>query len=447
MSEKAIRLEKPADWPTWLSFVRIRAEGDHIWGLINPDLPARPACLEKPVKPAFNRGTGPIDLVAFEQHKALLVLYKSDLADYDVQNGAFNRIILHIQSTISATAAIFIQDVDAHPLNLLRTLKQRLSPTDEFRKIYIESKYHELCKGPGNQEIEKWLDTWQQVYTEGKKIGVAETSENRPIRDFIYSLMDRDEAWANAHLVATQAQVLDDSLFTLISEYRDHARLKASRKIHATGSHSAFPASQESQRPSFNNQNQPGRQASFRNQIQPQECLCGLVHWFSECNYLNPTKRPFNWKSDPETARRVNEAMKDENTKAWVEKALRKNQEYEKDRNNHSGNLGNAGSEKSGSGGASAFPAGGAYEENPEYSHGAFTATASPISSNYPLQKSWILDNGANIHICNKSMLHRFRKTRDAENEEVLAGENRSKIEAYGEVEISIDAPGGKSGK
>ena len=62
----------------------------------------------------------------------------------------------------------------------------------------------------------------------------------------------------------------------------------------------------------------------------------------------------------------------------------------------------------------------------------------------YPLHSSWILDNGADTHVCNRTMVHRFRKTRDAPAGGVLAGDARLKIETFDEVDIEIPAPHGR---
>ena len=62
----------------------------------------------------------------------------------------------------------------------------------------------------------------------------------------------------------------------------------------------------------------------------------------------------------------------------------------------------------------------------------------------YFLRSFWILDNKSETHICNKIMLHRFRKTRNVSLEAMLINETRSKIETIEEVEISINALEGK---
>ena len=193
---KQIRLEKPADWPIWLSFVRIRAQSDNVWDLVDPSKSEKPACLQKPTEPVTptEDASGNINLVQFEQYKAKLIIHKAKLFKYNAQLEAFNRLILHVQSTIAATTAIYFENVEAHPYNILHALKLRFAPTDEARKIRIEARYRELCKGSSNQDVKKFLNLWQHTYTEGKECGVSETTGNRPIRDFLYSLMDYDEA-------------------------------------------------------------------------------------------------------------------------------------------------------------------------------------------------------------------------------------------------------------
>ena len=74
---------------------------------------------------------------------------------------------------------------------------------------------------------------------------------------------------------------------------------------------------------------------------------------------------------------------------------------------------------------------------------GVFTTAIASIFfavPDYFLRSFWILDNGSEIYICNKIMLHRFWKTRNVLLKAMLAGETRSKIEVIGEIEISINA-------
>lgn len=153
----------------------------------------------------------------------------------------------------------------------------------------------------------------KKTYITGKALGVYEMIKERFMKNFIYSIMNKDEVWANVHLTLIDKEMKNDSLFNFISKFRNHIWLKASRKFHQS-SHSAFSVSlnqqpqqqisqQENERTNQNqNQYQPqnsfrgrggyrgrGRDsgASFQKTSQTSECLCGEIHYYSECKYLN----------------------------------------------------------------------------------------------------------------------------------------------------------------
>ena len=56
-----------------------------------------------------------------------------------------------------------------------------------------------------------------------KALRVYEMTEER---DFIYSLMEKDEAWANAHLAVINQTIEDNTLFNLISEFRNYTNYR-----------------------------------------------------------------------------------------------------------------------------------------------------------------------------------------------------------------------------
>lgn len=65
-------------------------------------------------------------------------LYKTQLAWYEGQEKAFGDLIAFIQDTIAAHNVIFVQKEYSHPWNILRALKNRLTPSDEARSLAIE---------------------------------------------------------------------------------------------------------------------------------------------------------------------------------------------------------------------------------------------------------------------------------------------------------------------
>ena len=125
------------------------------------------------------------DMVTYSAFKARKDLYKTDLALYEQQRKSFGDIIGFIQETIAVHNVTFIQKEEPHPWNHLRALKRRLAPSDDARRLQIEQRYHQLCKGPGTQEIETYLDHWTTTYTEAKECHIGEVTGTRPIRDFL----------------------------------------------------------------------------------------------------------------------------------------------------------------------------------------------------------------------------------------------------------------------
>jgi hypothetical protein len=56
----------------------------------------------------------------------------------------------------------------------------------------------------------------------------------------------------------------------------------------------------------------------------------------------------------------------------------------------------------------------------------------------YSLKESWILDEGANHHVCNSTMLSRFTKTRNASDEKMTARAQHETIDSYEIVTIFL---------
>ena len=317
---RKIVLGKPADWDTWFSFVRSRATNSGIWDLVNPEIITKPISIQSPTEPVFILSTdaATFDPRAYEVYKAQTHIYKIQLAKYEKQQKAFADLITFIQDTITVQNATYIQKEEPHPWNQLRALKTRLAPSDSARCIEIENKYHRLCKGSGKQDIETWLEEWQTVYTDGKAYGVGEMMGTRPIRDFIMAVLPTEPSFANAHLITLDSKEEKD-FHPLIESFRKYVRLHQTQKNKNNNTHSAFATEQKKE----------GQGATFNGQKTPPKCLCGSVHWYNDCYYLVPEKRPSNWTSRPQIQTQIDEAMKDQQLKAKVEKSLQRSKEIQ----------------------------------------------------------------------------------------------------------------------
>ena len=330
MSTKKIILSKTADWDAWFSFVRSRATNNGIWDLIDPDLDEKPDSLTMPYKPEFVMPVDDLDfnIIAYNAFKARKDLYKTDLALYEQQRKSFGDIITFIQETIAAHNVIFIQKEEPHLWNHLRALKRRLAPSDNVRCLQIEQKYHQLCKGPGTQDMETYLDHWTATYTEAKERNVGEATGTRPIRDFLRAIRTKEPTFADTQMMIKKET---EDMYQVIEDFRQHIRLHQFDHPEKDESHSAFATGDANSLPTFRGQSVP-----FKSR-----CICGDTHWFSDCYYLVPDIRSKGWNPKPDQQKKVNDQLLNPQIKAKVDKALQRH----KDRQNKI------------SGGASATPA------------------------------------------------------------------------------------------
>ena len=104
-----------------------------------------------------------------------------------------------------------------------------------------------------------------------KTLNVYEMIQKRSIKNFIYSIMKKNEIWTNVHLIFIDEEIKKNSLFNLISKFKNHTRMKFNKKLHQNA-HSAFSTSAQSNqsnqqsidRPNQVNQNQ-NQNSFFRN--------------------------------------------------------------------------------------------------------------------------------------------------------------------------------------
>lgn len=426
-SSKKFILSKSADWDIWISFVEARATRSGIWESITPDLVLEPAVLKKPTPPQFviPENDADLNLSAFTAYKARQEMYKINLALFEQEAKALGDMVAFIQETVATHNVPFIQNEKPHPWHYLRALKQRLAPTDHARSLEIEQRYHKLCKGPGSQNLETWLDEWVVTFTDAKKYEIFETTKTRPIRDFLIAIRSKESSFADAHLVTIESKTDPNELYKLIESFRQHIRLYQffSPNKGSGESHSAFSTNTSS-----------SSNATFRGQTahslsKPQKpCICGDTHWYSDCFYLLPEKRPAGWTSKATKQKKVDDAMKNDQIRAKIEKALQRHKDWA----NRS------------SGGASAEPNIASREtaapREPQHVQGAFATQGSfATGPSYHLQGSWILDNGSDTHVCNSTMLSRFTKTHSSHPDDHLtAGTQSLHIECFGTIDITI---------
>ena len=201
-------------------------------------------------------------------------------------------------------------------------------------------------------------------------------------------------------------------------------RLQQTNQLSKNNTHSAFATGS----------NPKG--ASFRGQSTSTKppCICGDSHWYSDCHYRVPEKRPTGWTANPTKQKKVNEALQNAEKKTSVDKALQRSKDQASTKSVTSTQQSTPSSGGATTGGTVATTSTNA-------NLGSFSAFS---SSSYPLKDSWILDNGLDTHVCNSSMRSQFIQTRLSEpHDNLTAGTQTIPIESFGTVDITIQTPTG----
>lgn len=434
-NKRKLILSASKDWDAWLSVVRAKATGYQVWNNIDPSIATKPAGKMEPTEPDLDATqTGEVFAEKHARYKILMGKYKKSLQDYEKEKEHLGKLVEHIFDTTSVANLTYIEHTEVHPWNLLRALKARLAPTDAARSFELEQAYARLVKGPSSrQNVEDWLDEYLKMYTLGKVANIAEVVDSkRAYRDFLHAIEKQSSTFAEIYeLQMDEVTDYDAQILTIIEKFRHHMRMKDARKGKSTVSNSAFATDKGT--------------SSFRGQEQvPRPCLCGKIEWFSDCPYLNESKRSADWEPDPAIQKKVNEALQNPVRKSQVEwsltrsKAIEKrsfNGNKDKDSTNEGTFMVRLGTEEKRIG---TLPA----DLESDGQTGAFSTK---IPGEFILRSSWVMDHASGIHIANNTMKERFIKERDCtDGSTVISGTNALPIKAYGQIVVHVKTPAGK---
>ncbi|EKG08999.1 Integrase catalytic core, partial [Macrophomina phaseolina MS6] len=415
--KRPIVLSSSVQWDAWYILIKNRATTADIWEFVDPEQNEKPTQPTEPIIPPFPPNAEGSDLPTAEAMTAFnarMNVFNAKSRKYLDQKRALTDLNTLIHDTVAIHLQTYFQTVnDTHPWALIRALKLRLAPTDEARLLELETRFQELKKGPGSQDISKWIQSWQETYTKAKAVNLPEvTSSTRPVRDFALSIRDVD-AWTSKEILHRLQKGEQLDFFETINQFHQMYKVENLRKPAKSPKHSAF-------------------NASFKGKDQePPPCLCGQREYYSSCNYLNPDIRPAGWQPDPETQKKIDQQLKSPKRRAKVEKAIANWRTYKSKENK------NATQESR-------------IKEDSQQPEGVVLAavTAQAYSATFmnPLHASWILDSGSDTHICNSSMKDRFNPETSAKpTDTIQCGNSTVQIQSFGQATINTNTPKGTS--
>ena len=251
-----------------------------------------------------------------KEWKMDMLYYDHEKDLHDKQQKALQKIHTLILESISLRMINHTAYTDIDPYDTLVALKKRLKPTYETRALWAEKRYHQLAKGPTNQDVDSWLDEWIDVYHEAKRMEIVEVSGDRAIRDFLMAIENIDPVYSNTRKnfrnLAAHSQHGQRTMDEEIEEFRYMTLLLQTRTSLATDAKATDPKT------ALKSKNQEGKNIKK----DPPTCICGDKMWYSDCPYIVPSKASAGWKADPIKRLKVNEALKDIKVQARVTKHL-----------------------------------------------------------------------------------------------------------------------------
>jgi hypothetical protein len=93
----------------------------------------------------------------------------------------------HITKTVSTRNIIYIQDCTTI-WQMLVALKKRLAPTTRARELEVVRRYTKLKQYTKRDEPEQWLRSWEETYSEAKKLNLPDVADHRATYDFLQAI-------------------------------------------------------------------------------------------------------------------------------------------------------------------------------------------------------------------------------------------------------------------
>ncbi|KAK9492619.1 hypothetical protein V1508DRAFT_397833 [Lipomyces doorenjongii] len=289
---------------------------------------------------------------------------------------------------------------------MLLALKQRVAPSDRARKLELINHYKALKQAPCAQEVEVWLQQWEEVYEKCKQLNLPDVDEDRSLHDFL-------------HAVATISP-------DFAGYWSNDVQAKQQR---AKASHGAFSASFLGK--PINGDSKSNNSTDDKTK-RHSDCLCGAMHRFKDCPYLNGSVPPKGWTADLNVQKQIDEKIENSaklraSGSGFLER-MRKQQSKRDSSTSADSTL--------------VKPVINTDTSSTKPSVFTISAHMASANSDYYLRDSFILDSGADTHVCN-DRTHFQDLVPAADDEYLYAGNSVIPIDGFGSVSITVQDPHG----
>ncbi|KAL2695503.1 hypothetical protein AAEP93_000288 [Penicillium crustosum] len=414
-------LKDTESWDAWLSYIKAIAVAYKVWDQCNPSLKEeeRPK-LEPPeeiisVKDAIKE---------YPEHWFNVRL--SLKADWDAENRAYQSklqaldlVAVAIRQSVDTPYQPFIIDIPS-PLELMLNLHKRFAPeSDPTYKTKLRQQWRNLDRGlDRNTDIEKWLLNWESLYQSCKKARMPEAED--ATNQFLEAISIMSPGFYETWALRVQDNQ-DIPFFEIMTRYKAHWKITHGRPAAQRGiSKAAFSTWQG---------NEEAKPIEARNDgLERRPCPCdrvkSRVHMPWACWEIYEDRRPANYQPSPALKQKWEKAMKaNPRWKAIVDK---KRAAYAE-----------------GQGGTLAKEQANTTLDDEAF--GFLTTNAVKIdtvmstkikdfeATTTPTEDRWVVDTGAQIHVCNnRSLFSTFKSVQS----NVKVGDTETKVAGIGTVVI-----------
>lgn len=333
--------------------------------------------------------------------------WKRQMNEYKELERGLAVIWREIEHTVSTKLLERLTDESDHVIEKYWKLKDNLEPSKDDQKMDIISRYTRLQQSKSaNQNVETWLGEWEDVLGKCKRLDMTYLLGEYGTKTFLSALKSIDRTYAEIRL---NELMKDRSLdvFTEIHYFRK--RWLSHNQRERKNAFATFKGKSPDER---NSDSTNKNQGSERPKRGPEDCPCGEKHRFDKCPYLIESLRPNGWKPNKDIEQRFEWIRENKPTlRQAMESAIKR------------------------------------ANQNKETARTVMSiirsdSAAFSLSNTYELRDSWIVDSGADIHICNNRT--RFLTYEPVEDEYARFGATDVQILGYGKVELTAIGMNGK---
>ncbi|RKF53102.1 hypothetical protein GcC1_224036, partial [Golovinomyces cichoracearum] len=333
---------------------------------------------------------------------------------------------------------------------ILKNLAAQFAPTDEIRNQEIELEWQALqTSWSKNIEVDKWLHDWEVTYNKMARIKSSDIAGLKPVYKFLNSVNTLDSQFAvNWTLKLSMGDKVTFSELLII--FRNYRR-NAANLLRNQPQHGAFPVLQGVNEHGIIISEPKNNSDGLKDSKKPKlKCPCGSNHkngrTMKYCSYLIP-EAARHWKQslDSKRVKKVEARLsRDEDFRKLVEKWRKiykpptKLNEVISNETPYSESLGTPPTIALASiGRMGAFVV----------TDSTFQVSSSLTKPIYDLKRSWILDSGATVHVCNDISRFIEYKSSIRDDEFLWAGDTEIKINGYGTVIIRLESKEYQNGR